>query len=94
MLDAFMTVVKWVLNSVLLKASVFGILFALVAALGNYLLQKLGGFTSTSALTSAFASIPAEMWYFIDMLNLAFGLPLVISAFVARFLIRRIPVIG
>ena len=48
----------------------------------------------TSGLTGAFGALGAGVWYFLDFFNLAFGLPLVISAFVARFLIRRLPVIG
>lgn len=34
------------------------------------------------------------MWYFLELLKVPFGVTLFISAMLARFIIRRIPVIG
>ncbi len=84
----------WFLRSALLKATVMGILFAIVTALIPAIISKLAPFIGTDSLNDAFSSIPPGIWFFIDAFQLAFGLPLVISAFVARFLIRRIPIIG
>jgi hypothetical protein len=36
----------------------------------------------------------AGVWWVLDLFNLSYGVPLLISAYVARFLIRRLPVIG
>ena len=41
-----------------------------------------------------FQAIPSVVWYFMNMLSIQFGLPLVLSAYLIRFFIRRIPVIG
>ena len=84
----------WFLRSALLKATLLGILFAAVAMLVPKIISHIAPFIGTAALNNAFANIPPGVWFFIDVLRLDVGLPLVIAAFIARFLIRRIPVIG
>jgi len=85
---------KWIFRGAVVKFLIVSALFVLIAFLVPYAVGYLGGFTDTSALTSAFTSLPPGVWYFIDLFRLDFGIPLAISAFVARFLIRRLPVIG
>lgn len=41
-----------------------------------------------------FNNLPSDMWYFLELLKVPFGITLFISAMLARFIIRRIPVIG
>ena len=41
-----------------------------------------------------FNNLPSDMWYFLELLKVPFGVTLFISAMLARFIIRRIPVIG
>ena len=41
-----------------------------------------------------FNNLPSDMWYFLELLKVPFGVALFISAMLARFIIRRIPVIG
>ncbi len=41
-----------------------------------------------------FNNLPSDMWYFLELLKIPFGVTLFISAMLARFIIRRIPVIG
>ncbi len=43
---------------------------------------------------SALSSIPPEVGYFVEPLNLGTGLSIIIGAYLTRFLIRRIPIIG
>lgn len=43
---------------------------------------------------SALSGIPSEIGYFIEPFNFGAGLSIIIGAYLARFLIRRIPVIG
>ncbi|GIZ13887.1 hypothetical protein [Pseudomonas sp. NCCP-436] len=42
----------------------------------------------------AFGSIPPEVVYFASMFRLDYGVPVVLLAFLIRFVIRRIPLIG
>ena len=41
-----------------------------------------------------FNNLPSDMWYFLELLKVPFGVTLFISVMLARFIIRRIPVIG
>ena len=41
-----------------------------------------------------FNNLQSDMWYFLELLKVPFGVTLFISAMLARFIIRRIPVIG
>ena len=43
---------------------------------------------------SALSKIPPEVGYFVEPLNLGTGVTIIVGAYLARFLIRRIPIIG
>lgn len=51
-------------------------------------------FLSAGSVQSAFSSIPSSVWWALDATQADVGIPLVLGAYVARFLLRRIPVIG
>lgn len=84
----------WLLREVIIKFVVFAALFAVVAFLVPYAVGYLGNLVAPGSLTAAFSAIPAGVWYFLDLFRLDYGFPLAISAYVSRFLIRRLPVIG
>jgi len=86
--------ISWIFREVVFKFVLFGVLFAAMALFVPWILELVSPFIGTSSLTALFANVPPGMWYFWDMANLGFGLPLMISAYVARFIIRRIPFFG
>ena len=45
-------------------------------------------------LAELFGSLPDAIWYFLNLLQFPLGVPLVISAMLTRFIIRRLPLIG
>lgn len=90
----FAPVVSFLLREVIVKFVIFSAVFALVAFLVPIAVGYLAPHIGIGSLTSAFTGLGAGVWFFVDFLNLGYGLPLVISAAVARFLIRRLPVIG
>jgi hypothetical protein len=72
----------------------FGIMFAawyLVLELVSALVSYVPGSASITAALSAF---PPSLWYFLDLMRLDIGIPLMLAAFTTRFLIRRIPFVG
>ena len=40
------------------------------------------------------AMVPADLWYFIHLFKIPYGISVAVSALVIRFIIRRLPFIG
>lgn len=87
-------IVSWLLREVIVKFIVFTSVFALVAFLVPKAVDFLAPWVGTAGLSGAFAGLGSGVWFFLDFFQLGFGVPLLISAWVTRFLIRRLPVIG
>jgi len=90
----FWPIITWIFRTLVVKFLILTAVFALVAFIAPYAIQYLGSFISTDGLNGAFSALPAGVWFFIDYCRIGFGLPLIISAMISRFLIRRLPVIG
>lgn len=95
MFQAFISAINvalgFVFRSVLVKFVIYFALFFVttefIDVIGDLLPQG-------AALSSALGGIPAAVWYFLDLFNVSVGIPLLLSAWATRFIIRRIPVIG
>lgn len=92
-LSAINAALAWLVRSVLVKFVIFFALFFVVTEfvavlVGNLLPSGDGG------LAAAFSAQYAGVWYFLDLFQIPLGVPLVLSAYVTRFIVRRIPVIG
>lgn len=87
------SVVTWLVRTVLIKFCIFTILYLVVSAFIGYIMAKLGGI-GPGSLTSALSAWSPSMWYFADLTLFSQGIPAIISAYVLRFSIRRIPMIG
>jgi hypothetical protein len=87
-------VLGWIFREIVVKFIIFSALYMLVAFLVPYVVGFILPFISGGDLTSAFSVVSPGVWFFLDFFRLDFGLPLLISAVIARFLIRRLPVIG
>jgi len=94
MQDIFFKVFRWLISAAQVKFVAFTSLFGIVSYFINILSGYLEPYLSTTSLNTAFLGLTPETWYFINLFNMAFGIPLVIGAFIVRFLIRRIPFIG
>jgi hypothetical protein len=91
LLSALFSALSWVFKSVLIKFVAFFALFYVGTAFVAYLVPKLPG---ASGLVQAFTAIPPGIWWFMDLFRVPLGVQLCLSAYVTRFAIRRIPVIG
>ena len=87
-------IVVWLLRTVVLQFIIMGICVVLVTQLMPVVLNYISTFVSPGGLTAVFSNIDPGVWYWLDFFALDYGLPLIISAYCARFLIRRIPFIG
>ena len=87
-------IIAWLFREAVLKFVIFGALFALLSVLGPMLVSLAAPFVSSSSLASSFGNLPAGVGWMFNAFALDVGLPLLISAKVARFAVRRLPVIG
>lgn len=91
LLSALNSILGWVFRGLVIKFVVFTALYLIVYELVSVMASWL---PSGASLTSAFAGIGAGTWYFLDLFAVSVGVPLLVSAYLTRFIIRRIPVIG
>lgn len=87
-------IVSWLLREVVIKFGVMTALFAVVAFLIPKAINLVTPWIGVNGLSGAFAGLGPGVWFFLDFFQIGTGVPLLISAFVTRFLIRRLPVIG
>ena len=91
LLSAFNFVLGWVFKSLIVK---FVLYFALYFVCTEFFSVISSLFPSASSLNGAFGGISSGVWYFADLFAFSQGVPLVVSAYATRFIIRRIPLIG
>lgn len=94
MLNVLYIVAAWLVREVVIKAAVFAALYALLVLFMPLVWGYVSGFVGVSGLTSLFNAVPDGVYWFLYALKFDVGIPLVISAYVSRFLIRRLPIVG
>jgi len=90
-LSALWSALAFILRSVLVKFVVF---FALFFITTEFISVIAGMLPTGAALSGSLGGIPSAVWYFLDLFNVTVGIPILLSAWVTRFVIRRIPIIG
>lgn len=90
-LSALNSVLGWVFRSVLVKFILYFGLYFVTVEFTQILITLL---PTSNSLNGAFSGITAAVWYFLDLFAFSQGMPLLLSAVVTRFIIRRIPLIG
>ena len=90
----FIPVIQYLLRGVILKFIVFTVMFAVMALLYPFISGLIAPFISGSSLSSGFGNVTAGVWYFLDYFDLGVGIPMLLSAYITRFMIRRLPVVG
>ena len=83
----------FVLRTVVVKFVTFFALFFVTTGFVE-VLHSSGLLPSASGIRSAFAGAGPGLAFFFQLLALDVGLPMILSAWATRFIIRRLPVIG
>jgi hypothetical protein len=96
LLSALQSILGFVLRSVTIKFVLFWFLYLVVREIVPILTSYgfFPGAAKAAALNSSLLGIPSGVWYFLDLMNFSMGVSAVLSAYVTRFIIRRIPFIG
>ncbi len=92
MLSLLFYALNWVVRAVMFKAVLYIALWYFTTEACQYLLTKIefGG----EGFQGALSNVNQYVVYFLVALKLDAGLPLIISAMMTRFAIRRLPIIG
>lgn len=91
LVSAFNFILTWLVRSVLVK---FVLFFGLYFVTTEFMQVIASLLPNASSLNGSLSAIAGNTSYFLDVFALQTGLSLVVSAYVTRFVIRRIPIIG
>lgn len=95
LLSALNMSAKFAFRSIIAKFFVFFALFFIVHGFTQVVIQYLLPTTmGADNLDGLFGGLGEGLWYFLDLFAFSIGFPAILSAYVVRFIIRRIPVIG
>lgn len=91
LLSALNVVLGFVFRSIIAK---FFLFFGLYFVTSEFVPVLIGLLPGVGGLNSDFQSMPSSVAYFLRVFMLPQGLSMVFSAYVTRFMIRRVPLIG
>lgn len=95
----FVSFFGFLLRGVVYKAVLFGVIAAAVSVMVPWVIELMvscacSASSIPTAINNLMSKFPAGSWFFIDLFNVGAGLQIMFVAYVTRFLIRRLPVIG
>jgi len=91
LLSAFNAVLGFVFRSFMVKFVLFFGLFFVTTEF----MQIVGTMLpDASALNITLGGVPSAVWYFLDLFNVSAGISVLLTSYVTRFIIRRLPIIG
>ena len=93
MKSALSWLLNWIFRTVIIKFVILTVLWEVVAWVGREVLSHLD-ISPLTNLQSTLGGLPSGILYFCGLFRLDVGLPLILGAYLTRFLIRRIPIIG
>ena len=85
---------KWLLGKGIVNAFWGTFVFGAMGGLITLAISFIPDFVSMAGLNSFTFTFPPSIWYFIDLVKIEFGITTMLTALVARFILRRIPFIG
>ena len=94
MLNLLYLAAAWLVREVVIKAMIIAALFWAMTYLMPMVISYVSPWIGVSSLNSFFAAVPDGLYWMFYALRFDFGIPLIVSASITKFLIRRIPLIG
>lgn len=91
LLSAFNAALGFVFRSVIIKFAVFFGLYFVVSEFMPFLKDMLGNYLFS---TEVFNNLPDTIVYYLNLMQFSHGVTICLSAYLTRFIIRRLPVIG
>ena len=93
LVSALNFILGWIFRGVVVKFVILSAIYYVVTFIVNEVLSALD-ISPLTNLQTTINSIPASMLYFLGVFRLDVGLPMILSAMLVAFIIRRLPFIG
>lgn len=89
----FSGLLSWLFSTVIIKFFIFGAVFLIVTEvipliINIFLPSDMGD------ISSLISGVPSEVGYFLAPFQIGMGIKAMLSAYLARFIIRRLPFVG
>jgi hypothetical protein len=91
---AVWTAISFLFRTVVIKFVIFTAMFVLLTELMPIVLRLLNIQDFNANLHNSLTHIPSSVWYFLNAFRFDLGVPLILSAYASRFIIRRLPFVG
>jgi len=85
------SVVSWLLREVIVKFFIVAGVYVVITVMLPLMLDLLSPYLGVASLTQAFASLPPNLWFFLEVARLDVGLPSLLTVAVSLFILRRVP---
>ena len=93
MLSLFNSLLGWIFRLSTIKFVVFGAL-ALVLGPLMALIMGLIDAAGVADIGSIFSALPNDVVFYLAVFRLDVGIPIIVSAMLVKFFIRRLPIVG
>lgn len=94
MLKIFLPLINFLIGGVTIKFVLFLAITLAFSLLFPLVTELLLDAVNTADISSGYSQLSTGAKYYGELFALDFGIPLVFSAYVTRFIIRRLPVVG
>lgn len=84
---------NWLVRGVVVKFVVFSALAYIVGYIIEFMLTKVD-FAGIAGIGTLVSALPSGLLYYVGVFKLDVGIPMIIAAYVIRFGIRRLPIVG
>ncbi len=93
-LSALASFAQFLFRGIIVKFFVFFGLFYITTEFVPLVIEMFIPASLVPDINALFNQVPDSMWYFLNLMEFPLGVSLVVTSWVSRFIIRRLPIIG
>lgn len=93
LVSAFNRILGWLVSALTIKFAILTTLYAVIAWIADAVLSVID-ISPLTGLQTLLNSMPPGLLYMLGVFRFDVGLPMLLGAMLAKFLIRRLPFIG
>ncbi|QWT40832.1 DUF2523 family protein [Dickeya dadantii] len=90
-ISALNSILGWAFRTIVIKFIFFSAIYLFVSEMIPLLQERL---PTAINISDIFQQFPDSVWFFANLVMLPYGIKIILSAWLTRFIIRRIPLIG